>query len=182
MSFFLMFFFVYMLHEGLLVVYTLASALLKLDVRLFWFGGFTGSAGLTGLGTALVGLTVVAVGLAGVAVVVVVVIMLVAVVVGLVAEFTELETEVGLAGRGAGLAGATGLVVFMGAGLAGLVGLAGAGLVGLVGLAGAWLAGLDSVAVLVSTCCSGPFSWRRLTTAGGWNIIRSRWGRDATNK
>lgn len=144
---FVMFSFVYMLHEGFFVIYTLASALVRLEVGLVGFGRLTGSVGLTGLGGGLVKPMVV-LGLAGLAAVVVVVVVMVVVIVGLVAGFVGLA-----AAAGAGLAGVTGLVALAGAGLVGLDGFAGAVLVGLAGLVG-----LDGLAVLLSTCCSGPFS------------------------
>lgn len=143
-----MFSFVYMLHEGFYVIYTLASALVRLEVGLVGFGALTASVGLARLGGGLVKPTVV-LGLAGLAaaVVVVVVVMVVAIV-GLVTRFVGLA-----AAAGTGLAGLTGLVELAGAGLVGLEGFAGAVLVGLAGLAG-----LDRLAVLLSSCCSGPFS------------------------
>lgn len=131
---------------GIFVDYTLASALVRLEVGLVGFGGLTGSDGLVGLGGGLVGLTVVVGGLAGLTVVTVVVM----VAGGLV---TGLEAEAGLVGGEVALPGVTGLAEFAGAGLVGLAGFAGAVLAGLVGLAG-----LERLVVLVSTCCSGPLT------------------------
>lgn len=163
-----MFSFVYMLHEGVLVVYTLASALVRLEVGLIVCDGLTVSVGLPTVGGALVGLLlVVAVRLAALVVTVVVVLMTV---VGLVAGFAGLDTVGRLAFVGAVLALVTRLVLAAAGGLTGLAGLAEAWLEGLAGLVG-----LDRFAMLVSACCSGPFSCGLLTTAGGWSIIRSRW-------
>lgn len=169
-KFFVMFSFIYMLHEGVLVVYTLASALVRLEVGLVVLGGFAVSPGLPTGGAALVGLLLAAaVALAALALTVVVVVM--TVVEGLVAGFVGLDTVGGLAGAGAALALVTGL---------GLEAAAGAGLTGLAAFGGAWaeglagFVGLDRLAVLVSTCCSGPFSWGLLVTAGGFSIIRIR--------
>lgn len=141
-----------MLHEGVLVVYTLASALVRLEVGLVVLGGFTVSTGLPTGGTALVGLLLAAaVTLAALALTVVVVVM--TVVVGLVAGFVGLDTVGGLAGAGAALALVTGLGLAAAGGLTGLAAFGGAWVEGLAGLVG-----LDKLAVLVSTCCSGPFS------------------------